>query len=430
MLKRTLSTAAGVFLGTTLALVAVRWADHPGAWPGSERSQALSIVGEVLQEVHESHVDPAKVGYEALTQNALDGIVAGLDPHSEVLDRDAFHQLEEDLKSEFGGIGVQIEMRDQKVMVITPVAGSPGERAGLRRGDQIVGIDNHRLDNPTLDDVVGRLRGAPATEVRVSWRRSDEPQERSALVKREVIKTQSVTEVTVHEGGIGYIRLDQFTERTGEEFIAALNQLSDRKAVGLILDLRNNPGGLLDAAVEVAEPFFAKGELIVSTKGRRPSDDGEYRSASQDDPIEAPVVVLINENSASAAEIVAGALKDRDKAVIVGERSFGKGSVQSVIPLSGGRGMRLTTARYYTPSGVTLHEKGIAPQVEVVLSTDDDENIRLQHTRPDIVSPVEFKERFGVERVADRQRQVALELMQGLIALKAKEALGQAASHP
>jgi carboxyl-terminal processing protease len=196
-----------------------------------------------------------------------------------------------------------------------------------------------------------------------------------------------------------------------------LNKLSDLKAEALVIDLRNNPGGLLDAAVAVAEPFFKKGELIVYTQGRKASDREDYKAESDEDPLDVPTALLINAGSASAAEIVAGALKDTGKAVIVGERSFGKGSVQSIFKLKNGEGMRLTTARYYTPSGVTIHEKGVTPTVEVVMSPEDDQNVRLQRARRDVSEPKEFKERFGFEPIADRQLEAAVDVLRSIMLL-------------
>jgi carboxyl-terminal processing protease len=223
-----------------------------------------------------------------------------------------------------------------------------------------------------------------------------------------------VSAARVLSDGIGYIQLTQFTERTGEEFINALNKLNEQGMSSLVLDLRNNPGGLLDAAVAVAEPFFKKGELIVYTQGRQPADRETFRAEVDEEPLGMPVAVLINAGSASAAEIVAGALKDTGRAVIVGERSFGKGSVQSIFRLKNGEGLRLTTARYYTPSGVTIHEKGVAPNVEVVMTPEDDNKLRLQRARDDVKDPTEFKERFGFEPIEDRQLQAALDVLRGV----------------
>jgi len=210
------------------------------------------------------------------------------------------------------------------------------------------------------------------------------------------------------------VLITEFSEHTGEQFAAAVDGLLKRNINSLVIDLRNNPGGLLDAAVEVAEPFFRKGELIVSTKGRKSSDNEEFRSESDGEPLDLPVAILINQDTASAAEIVTGALKDTHKAVVVGERSFGKGSVQSIIKLKNGEGMRLTTAKYYTPSGVSLHQKGVAPNVEVILTAEDDDKIREQGMRNDLVDPKEFKERFGFTPIPDRQLTTAVDLMKGM----------------
>jgi len=262
--------------------------------------------------------------------------------------------------------------------------------------------------------VIDRLRGKPRTRVTVKFYRPSTRKEFELILVREVIKVESVRDVRMLSGNVGYIQLTQFSERTGKEFIDALNKLSAAGLGALILDLRNNPGGLLDAAVEVAEPFFKKGELIVYTQGRNPKDREDFLGEADEPPLTVPVAVLINAGSASAAEIVAGALRDTRKAVIVGERSFGKGSVQSIFQLKNGEGLRLTTARYYTPSGVTIHERGIEPQVDVVMSPEEDRQLRLQRARSDVEDVKEFKARFGFEPIADRQLDAALEVIQGL----------------
>ena len=231
---------------------------------------------------------------------------------------------------------------------------------------------------------------------------------------REVIKTESVRDVHVIDGGVGYVQLTEFSEHTGEQFTRALDGLLRQGVSALVLDLRNNPGGLLDAAVDVAEPFFKKGELIVYTQGRKPADREDYRADTGGTPVALPMAVLINAGSASAAEVLTGALKDTARAVVVGERSFGKGSVQTVFPLKNGEGLRLTTARYFTPGGVSIHEKGITPNVEVVMTPDEDDKLSRQHLRSDLTDPKEFKERFGYEPIEDRQLQAALDVLKGV----------------
>ncbi len=411
MLKRILSVATGVLLGTALALGAARLAAHWGLLPGRDLDRSAAYVRDVLKIVNEHYVEDAAVDYRALTRSALKGVMTSLDPHSDFMEATTYRALQEDMSNEFGGIGVQVEMREEKIVVIAPISGTPGERAGILRGDQIVSVDGGRLESPSMDDVIRRLRGRPRTQVALGIHRPDTGASFTLTLVREVIKLESVSEVRVLEDGIGYLRLGQFSERSGAEFVAALERLRDEGMTSLVLDLRNNPGGLLDAAVAVAEPFFNHQELIVYTQGRREGDREEYRSDRTDAPMSLPIAVLINAGSASAAEIVAGALKDTGRAVIVGERSFGKGSVQSIFRLRNGEGLRLTTARYYTPSGTTIHEKGVEPHVEVVMTPADDNKVRLQRARDDIKDPEEFKERFGFEPVVDRQLEAAMAVL-------------------
>jgi len=414
MLKRFLTIAGGAMVGTALAYTAAHLAAGWGLWPNRELDRSSSYVRQVLQLVAENYVDGTQANYERLTKSALHGLLESLDPHSEFMEAKDFKELEEDMNAEFGGVGIQVEMRNDRVVVIAPIAGTPGDRAGILRGDEIRSVDGQGMDKVTMNDVIDRLRGKPRTRVTVKFYRPSTRKEFELILVREVIKVESVRDVRMLSGNVGYIQLTQFSERTGKEFIDALNKLSAAGLGALILDLRNNPGGLLDAAVEVAEPFFKKGELIVYTQGRNPKDREDFLGEADEPPLTVPVAVLINAGSASAAEIVAGALRDTRKAVIVGERSFGKGSVQSIFQLKNGEGLRLTTARYYTPSGVTIHERGIEPQVDVVMSPEEDRQLRLQRARSDVEDVKEFKARFGFEPIADRQLDAALEVIQGL----------------
>jgi carboxyl-terminal processing protease len=418
MLKRILIIACGVFLGTVLSLGAARMAAAWGLWPNRELDQSSRYVRDVLKVVNENYVDGEAAALPKLSEAALRGILDSLDPHSEYMNAKDYQRLEEDISSEFGGIGVQVELRDGEVVVIAPIAGTPGARAGILRSDVIVSIAGEKLEKPSLDAVVGRLRGKPGTEISIGFRRPSTGREFAVTIKRERIKVESVREVHVRPDGIGYVQITQFSERTGEEFIEAINALTAQNMRALIVDLRDNPGGLLTAAVEVAEPFFSKGELIVYTRGRREDDRVEYRAAAPEDPLRIPVAVLINAGSASAAEIVSGALKDTRRAVIIGERSFGKGSVQTILPLRRGEGLRLTTARYYTPGGATIHEKGVTPDVEIVMSPVEDESARIQRSRQDMTDPAQFKERFNIEPMPDRQLDAALAVLQSALLLE------------
>jgi len=420
MVKRILTIALGVVLGSCVALGVARLAFMWGLFADRDLDRSTEYVREVLQLVNENYVEGKSVQYPALARSAIHGITDSLDPHSEFMEAKDYQQLQEDMSSEFGGVGIQVELRKNHVVIVAPIAGGPSERAGIQRGDEIVSIDGQVLEKASMESVVDKLRGKPKTRVKLGLVRPSSKRNFEVTIVREMIKTESVRDVQLLSDNIDYVQITQFTERTGEEFIKALNKLSDLKATALIIDLRNNPGGLLDAAVAVAEPFFKKGELIVYTQGRKASDREDYKAESDDAPLEVPTAVLINAGSASAAEIVSGALKDTGKAVIVGERSFGKGSVQSIFKLKNGEGMRLTTARYYTPSGITLHEKGVLPTVEVVMTPEDDQNIRLQRARHDVIDPKDFKERFGFAPIEDRQLQAAVDVLRGIMILETR----------
>ena len=424
MFKRILTLAAGIVLGAALVEAWPRVAAAWNFWPDRELARASSRVREVMRLVHEHHVDQGAAAYDRLAREALHGMVESLDAHSEFLEKDSRAGFEEDLSGEFGGIGIQVETRQNRIVVIAPVAGGPGERAGIQRGDEILSIDGRTAGPGALDGVVGRLRGPPGTRVLVGLVRPATRENLSLTLTRELIRIESVRGARLIAGGVGYVQVTDFTDHTGAQFRRALEDLLARGARSLVIDLRNNPGGVLEAAVEVAEPFFRKGELVVYTQGRSARDRENLLAAAEGEPLALPMAVLVNAGSASAAEVVTGALKDTGRAVVVGERSFGKGSVQSVFKLKNGEGLRLTTARYYTPGGVSIHEKGIAPHVEIVMTAEEDRKLGRQRARSDITDPQEFKERFGFERIEDRQLQAALDVLKGvrLIDLRAPSA--------
>lgn len=415
MFKRILTLVTGAALGVALTVAGARVATAWNLFPSRDLSRSAAYVREVMQLVGESYVDEKAAAYDKLAKSALHGMVEALDPHSEFLEAKDNQEFEEDLVGEFGGIGIQVETRQGKAVVITPLAGTPGERAGIQRGDVIVSIDGKAVEtNSTMDGIVSKLRGKPKTPVLVGVFRPSTKVTMDLSLVREIIKIESVRDVRVMSDGVGYVQLTEFSEHTGEQFAAALEQLLKGGATSLVIDMRNNPGGLLDAAVEVAEPFFKKGEIIVYTQGRKPGDREDYKAEAEGAPLAIPVAILINAGSASAAEVVTGALKDTGRAVVVGERSFGKGSVQSVFKLKNGEGLRLTTAKYYTPSGVSIHEKGIAPHVEVVMTPEEDGKLSRQRSRSDITDAKEFKERFGFEPIEDRQLQAAVDVLKGV----------------
>jgi carboxyl-terminal processing protease len=312
---------------------------------------------------------------------------------------------------------MQVEERDGQIFVIAPIADTPAERAGMRHGDRLVKIDGKPIESPSVGKTVRLVRGEPDTEVSITVFRASQNRMIDFKLKRERIRLDSVRNATMGPDGIGYLQITQFSERTGVEFAEALTSLEKRGLRALVIDLRNNPGGLLDAAVDVCDEFFEKDELIAYTQGRSAESRENFKAKGGHAKRAFPVAILVNGSTASAAEIVSGAMKDTRRAVIVGEKTFGKGSVQTVLELRNGEGLRLTTARYYTPSGITIHEKGIAPQVELEISADDDARIRLQQSRPDLGVPAEFSERFGFQPIEDVQLTAAEEVLTGVLAV-------------
>jgi carboxyl-terminal processing protease len=412
MFKRILVLTAVALMGFAACLGSIRMAGSWSLFPNRDLERSSGYIREVLKIVHENYVDPSASRYDALARLSIHGMVDSLDPHSEFLEPKDNKELEEDLDGEYGGIGIELEMHKGVYSVVAPIAGSPGDRAGILQGDQIVSIDGKPVNGAVaMDKIVNRLRGKPHTHVKLGFMRPSDGRRFELDLVREVIKVVSVRGMRVIDGTIGYIQIREFSDHTGEQFDDSLNGLLKKGIDGLVIDLRNNPGGLLDSAVEVAEPFFKKGELIVYTQGRRPADRENYLSETEGDPLKIPVAVLVNQGTASAAEIVTGALKDAGRGVIVGERSYGKGSVQSIFKLKNGEGLRLTTAHYFTPSGNLIHAKGVTPQVEVVMSPEEDRKLERQTSRPELTDPAAFNERFGFYPIEDRQLAAAVDVL-------------------
>lgn len=374
----------------------------------------VSYFGSVLEMVKSNYVE-GDVDLEKLTQAAIDGMLSSLDPHSELLIPSKYEDLQAQTRQQYGGIGVQIERRNERITVIAPIAGTPGEAAGVMPGDQIISVNDENAENMSLEDIVEVLRGKPKSEVSITFFRPKTGEMVKKSIVREVIRVESVRGTRLLEDGIGYIQITQFGDRTGKEFLEAVQSLEAQDMRGLVIDLRNNPGGLLTASVEVAEVFFTKKELVVYTQGSRPNDRHEIYAKGADRKREYPIAILINSGSASASEIVAGAMQDTERAVIVGETSFGKGSVQSILPLGRkNEALRLTTAKYYTPSGRVIHEHGVGPDIVVELPIEDEVKLRVQRNRPELTNPEEFMVRFGFAPIQDRQLQTAVDAIKGL----------------
>lgn len=324
--------------------------------------QRARLFAEVLERVKRDYVEP--IDEAVLMESAIRGMVGDLDPHSEYLNADEYREIRISTTGSYTGIGIEVTQVDGVVRVISPMAGSPAARSGMRSGDQIIAVDGVAVEVGTLRETIARMRGPASSKISITVLRGGE-----AIVhkmRREVIRVASVHHETLNSG-YGYVRISQFSETTARELSRAIDELQDSKGGmldGLVLDLRNNPGGVLDAAVDVSDLFLNSG-IIVTAEGRT-ADSRFRRSAHRGDVLDgADIVVLVNQGSASASEIVAGALQDHGRAVIVGTATFGKGLVQTVMPLSKGRAIKLTTSRYYTPSGDSIHEIGITPDVYI-----------------------------------------------------------------
>ena len=327
-----------------------------------ETYKQLNLFGDVFQRVQEQYVDG--VSDKELIESAISGMLQSLDPHSSYLSPESYKDMQVKTKGTFGGLGIEITMEDGFVKVVSPIDDTPAANAGMKSGDLIIGIDGESIKGLTINEAVSKLRGPVNSKVTITVVRDKEDPFEIEIV-RDVIKIRSVKHEVINE--IGYVRLTTFSDTTTSGMEKSINEIRKElgdKFQGLILDLRNNPGGLLNQSISVADSFLDQGE-IVSTQGRK-EDDTSRIFAKKGDLIDGkPLIVLINSGSASASEIVAGALKDHGRAIIVGTRSFGKGSVQSIIPLPGNGAMRLTTARYYTPSGISIQAKGIEPDIKV-----------------------------------------------------------------
>ncbi len=392
----------------------------------------LRMFTEVFGRIKRDYVEP--VSDKKLLEDAIKGMLAGLDPHSAYLDQEQYEDLKEGTMGQFGGLGIEVTMENGFVKVVSPIDDTPAERAGIKAGDLVVRLDEKPVKGMSLGEAVNIMRGEPGSDILLTIIREGEPAPLKIAITRAIIKVKSVKQRLL-EKDFGYLRISSFQSKTGQsvlEAVDALKKENEGALKGLVLDLRNNPGGVLNAAVEVSDAFLEKG-LIVYTEGRIKNSEMRFNAAPGDIVDGVPIVVLINAGSASASEIVAGALQDHKRAVIMGEKSFGKGSVQTILPTSGSAAVKLTTARYYTPSGRSIQAEGINPDIilarvklESIAGASDFkpvteadlshhlENGKNQDSNDAIDSPESLDDTGKTDEIKDYPLHEALTLLKGL----------------
>ena len=372
-----LSAAAGSAL-TVYATQPRLTIGSPARAAVSDTYKQLNLFGDVFERVRADYVEKPDDG--KLVESAINGMLNGLDPHSSFMDAKSFKDMQVQTRGEFGGLGIEVTMEDGLVKVVAPIDDTPAAKAGVMANDIITQLDDDAVQGLTLNQAVEKMRGPVNTKIRLKIMRKGQDKPVEVTIMRDVIRVRSVR--SRPEDDVGYIRITQFNEQTSENLKKAISDLSNQieadKFKGYVLDLRNNPGGLLDQAISVSDAFLDKGE-IVSTRGRNAEETQRFNARPGDLARGKPVIVLINGGSASASEIVAGALQDHKRASVLGTRSFGKGSVQTIIPLGSGSGaLRLTTARYFTPAGKSIQAKGILPDVEVLQEIPEELKARTE----------------------------------------------------
>jgi carboxyl-terminal processing protease len=387
-----------------------------------ESYQYTLLFARVLQLIRQDYVDSTKVSYKDLTYAALRGMLSSLDPHSQFLDEENFQDIQRETKGEFSGLGIIIGVKDGSLVILSPMEDSPGGRAGLMPGDRILKINGKNTEKMSLATAEKALKGHEGEKAQMTLLRPVAGAPGGGTVfevtlTRETIHVASVKDAHVlpqsmaGQSKIGYVRIEEFAENTSAELDHALDTLEQAGIQGLVLDLRNNPGGLLDSAVDVAGKFVPPNTVIVSTKGRTADQSQDFRARLQRQHPNYPIALLINGYSASGAEIVAGALKDLNRAILVGETTFGKGSVQTVQPLGNGVGLRLTMAKYYTPSRKTIHEVGVTPDIEVPISDAEERRIVLAEAKRALTP----EEQVEAAKADDRQLERAVSSLRSIL---------------
>ncbi|MFH1837772.1 MAG: S41 family peptidase [Candidatus Omnitrophota bacterium] len=382
---------------------------------GKELFKEIQLFADSITLISADYVKP--INPKDLIYGAIKGMISTLDGYSQFMDPDTFKEIQEETKGQFGGLGMEIGMRDGVLKVIAPIDDTPAFKVGIKAGDMIVKIEDEITRGITIDEAIKKLRGEPGTKVTITVIREEDGKVKAFTIERGIIKIKSVKEIEMIDENIGYVRLVEFQERTAKDMEKAISELKEKGAKSIIVDLRNNPGGLLDSAVNTSEHFLEKGELIVYTEGRNPEKRIEFRAKKEALTRGMGIIVIADGGSASAAEILAGAIKDNKRGLVIGEVTYGKGSVQTVIPLKDDSALRLTTAAYYTPSGKNLMDKGIEPDVRVERKsvsekeeTETDVFDRIE--KEDKEDPKKKEKKFKWE--GDSQIQAAVNIIKGV----------------
>lgn len=412
---------SGVFLVLAFGFLGMRVYESMAApvLTATEESayNQITVFTRALLLIRQDYVDEKKISYHDLIYSALRGMMSNLDPHSQFMEPVSYKDMQDDTRSQFGGLGIVVSVRDGVLTVVSPMEDSPGFKAGLLPGDQILKINGQSSEKLDVNDAVTQLRGEIGGKVTLTILRPSSHDIKDYTLTREIIRVASVKDAKLlppeiaGEHKIAYMRITQFNEPTPDELGKRLDELEARGAQAAIVDLRYNPGGLLESAVKVCSQFLPPGQMVVYTEGRVPSQKKVYRTMNIGRYHKLPLAILINNGSASASEIVSGALKDLNRAIIVGETSFGKGSVQSVIQLPDGSALRMTTAKYYTPSKQVIHEHGVEPTIRATLTPDQERMLMLQR-REDAMSEPERKD---LANFHDTQLERAVDALKGVM---------------
>jgi carboxyl-terminal processing protease len=446
MMRKTFLVLLGAVSGAALTLVAVQprlvvsGIANAKAAGSADTYRQLNLFGDVFERVRSDYVE--KPDDSKLVESAINGMLAGLDPHSSYMDGKSFKDMQIQTRGEFGGLGIEVTMEDGLVKVVAPIDETPAAKAGILANDIITHLDDEAVQGLTLNQAVEKMRGPVNTKIKLKVMRKGLDKPLDVSITRDIIRVRSVRSRTEGDD-VGYIRVSQFNEQTTDNIKKALTDLSNSipadKLKGYVIDLRNNPGGLLDQAISVSDAFLEKGE-IVSTRGRNTEETQRFNARAGDLTKNKPIIILINGGSASASEIVAGALQDHKRATVLGTRSFGKGSVQTIIPLGGGSGaLRLTTARYYTPSGKSIQAKGITPDIEVLQDVPEDVKGRTDtkgesslrgHLKADGEEQTGSQSYVPPDPKDDKALKMAIDLLRGTVTNSAFPPSGKRASLP